>query len=88
LIGGLWSSGKGVIQRIMSKIEGVLKEELEYRGDVLLACGLQGDVFSRGKPRKSDVLQLFSATLQKLQGDVRSETAVGFRVLGVGQKVW
>jgi hypothetical protein len=29
LIGGLWSSGKGVIQRIMSKIEGVLKEELE-----------------------------------------------------------
>jgi hypothetical protein len=32
-------------------------------------CGLQGDVFSWDKPRKGDVLQLFSASLQKLQGD-------------------
>jgi hypothetical protein len=59
---------------------------MDWSREVMSCCayGLQGDVFSRDKPRKSDVLPLFSATLQKLQGDVRSEPAVGCRVLGVG----
>jgi hypothetical protein len=41
------------------------------RNEVMSFCtyGLKGDVFSWDTPRKGDVLQPFSASLQKLQGD-------------------